>query len=207
MPDAAAPTIDDALRFLRAHRAGEFVFDEHVRPLRFVAEPSTGRLFAPVMVAMLQAGQHVLCLPRDEDDAMRVLITPEEAPGDSALADRWRIFHGEPEDVRWATLWIDFAKWRTMVFDGDAMMVPNALADAEPALCRLANADKAALRALCERAAGVDVEAPVCVGVDHAGVYVRGRFEVHRVEFAEPAEAPEDAERTLAAMLAGGSNP
>jgi len=201
MPDPKAPTLDEALRSLRAHRAGELLFDEHVRPLKFVAEPSTGRLFAPVMVAMLHASQHVLCLPRDEDDAMRVLVTPEETPGDTALADRWRIFHGEPDDVRWAILWTDFAKWRNMVCDGDAMLTPNALVEAEPSLCKAANADKQALRALCERAAGVDVEAPVCVGVDPFGLHIRGRFQVHRIEFAEPADAPEDAERALAAML------
>ena len=194
-----------ARAFLGCHRAGELQFDDNVLPWKFVIDPADGRLCGPVMVAAILASQHVLHLPEESDDpgAMRVLLSPEQLDDDPPIADRWRIYHGEPEDVRWCAFWVDFAKWAGVVVDGDALMQTHPYAADVPGMLKDLNADAARLRALCATIAGVaDVESPVAVGVDPLGVDVRARFDVLRLPF--DAEAPDaDAARAMIAGLGG----
>src|SRR4051794_25044944 len=114
MSDAS---IENAYAFLRRHTRGELRFDEHLRPLKFVIVPD-GRLVAPAMVAMLQSVDTVLFVPACAENAMEIQVTLEpfeERGPDAASADRWRIYHGEPDDVRWAYLSIDAARFEDLV--------------------------------------------------------------------------------------------
>jgi len=198
----AGPSLDDALRFFRAERAGELRFDENMRSLKFVTDNETGHIVAPVMVAMLQTADCTLFVPEEDPDALQLLVTPEEIDGEThPSADRWRIYHGEPDDVRWAEFFIDSARLGPMVFDGDALMIANPLAPAEPAACKRMNADKQALGRICRTCAGVEVAEPVCVGVDPDGLHVRARFGVVRVDFDDRVEAPAELEAALDALL------
>ena len=122
---------------------------------------------------------------------MQLLVTLEEAP-ESAATDRWMIYHGEPEHVRWATMWIDSARLGVWVFDGEALTVPNPLGDDQARLCRHVNEREELLRGACRRERDLDVDAPRCVGVDPRGLHVRGRFGVIRLPF--PSEALEATE-------------
>jgi hypothetical protein len=173
-----------AHRFLRAHTSGDLQFDEHVRPVRYVVTPD-GRLVSSVMVAMIRAVETVLFVPAAEEDALELLVTLEqfEETGEAgAMADRWRIYHGDPEDVRWAYLDIDAARFESAVIDGEALMRPNDLAEEEARLCRTLNAPERRedLRRLARRA-GAELEDPRVVGVDPDGLDIRGRFGVVRV--------------------------
>jgi hypothetical protein len=212
MPDP----VDEAYAFLRAHTAGDLRFDEHVRPVNYVFDPA-GRLIAPVMVAMLQAVDPVLFVPDLSAEAMELQLTLEDfdergsIPDDDplrpptsggALADRWRIHHGDPPDVNWALLHVDAARFREVVIDGDALRRPNPLAADEPQLCRTMNDRRDDLRVLCAHGAGIGVDEPVMVAIDPLGIDVRGRFEVVRVCAPEPMDTPEDATRILESMIA-----
>ena len=218
MSDAA---VEAAHAFLRGHTTGDLRFDEHVRPVRYVLAPA-GALVLPAMVAMLQAVDTVLFVPSLEEGAMEVQLTlvpfgerdaeaPEGAgasPG--AITDRWRIHHGDPEDVRWAVGRVDAARYGGNVVDGDAMMRPNPLEADEPALCRWMNMENAeALRDLCRRYGRRRIEAPLMVAVDPLGLDVRGRFEVVRVPFPAVAPTRADVERVLREMMsaAKGADP
>ena len=198
--------LDAARAMLRAGFRGTLQFDEHFVPLRYVIDPGAGRLAAPVMVAMLTASETILFVPEEAESALQCLVTLEAIGEDHAAADRWRIYHGEPEDVRWAILWLDMAKLDGVVLDGDALMTPNPLADAEPALCRLLNQDKPALTRLAAARGGMEIESPACVGVDPAGLDVRARFDIVRVLFDEPAPT-EDAARAAIERLIAESAP
>ncbi len=192
-----------ARAFLGAHKAGTLEFDDNFVPWKFVVDPADGRLCGPVMVAALLASQHVLHLPEETDDpgAMRVLLSPEQLGDDPPIADRWSIYHGEPEDVRWAAVWVDFAKWDGVVVDGDALMATHPFASEEAALVRGLNADTDRLRALCVSVGGMrDVESPLAVGVDSLGVDVRARFDVVRLPFPEEAGDGEAARRLIAGL-------
>jgi len=188
-----AEIILGARAFLRANLAGAIGFDGEVRPIKLVVAPD-GALVAPVMVAMLRAFDVVVFLPEEGDEAMQLQVTLEEIQdaGDfAALCDRWRIYHGEPEDVRWARISIDAAKFDGRMFDGLALMQPNALAEAEPRICRKVNAEmRELLRKACLAVAEVEIEDPRLVGVDPLGFDVRGRFEVVRLD-ANPEIADE----------------
>ena len=143
-------------------------------------------------------------LPEESDEAMQLQVTLEEIQdaGDfAALCDRWRIYHGEPEDVRWARISIDAAKFDGRMFDGLALMQPNALAEAEPRICRKVNAEmRELLRKACLAVAEVEIEDPRLVGVDPLGFDVRGRFEIVRLD-ADPEIADEpDAYAALRRM-------
>jgi len=179
------PAVDAALEFLRAHLTAEMTFDEHVRAIKFIIAPD-GRLVAPVMVAMLQAAEIVLFLPDSREGAMELMVSMtafDEHGPDGALADRWRIYHGEPEDIRWAKLDIDGARHDGLVIDGDALMRPNALGPHEGAICKSLNQDKDALRRLVNNVLGMEIEEPVAVGADERGLHIRARFDVVRVPF------------------------
>lgn len=183
------PELDESItiarRFLRRTLSGVLALDEHVRPIRIVIAPD-GRLVAPVMVGMIEAADTVLFLPEESDEAMQVQVTVEpfeERGAAGALADRWRIYHGEPPDVRWAILTMEAARLGEIFLDGEAMVAPNGLAAVEAKICRTLNEKHSpALAEACRKLHEKVLEEPRAVGVDDWGVDVRGRFEVYRLE-------------------------
>ena len=201
-----AEIITGARAFLRANLTGTIGFDDEFIPIKVVIAPD-GHLVAPVMVAMLRAFDVVIFLPAEDDAAMQLQVTLEEIQDKdehAALCDRWRIYHGEPEDVRWARISIDAAKFDGRMFDGLALMERNALAAAEPGICRKVNAEmRDLLKKACLRVAKVEIEDPRLVGVDPLGFDVRGRFDVVRLD-ADPEIADEsDAYAALEDLAAG----
>ena len=209
------PIIQQVRAFLRGHSTGDLRFEEHLRPVRYVFAPD-GRLAAPVMVAMLQAVDTVLFVPECAEGAMEVQVTLEafdERGPQGGLADRWSIYHGDPDDVRWALMGIDAARFEGEVIDGEALIQPNPLAADEPRLCREMNQNHSDdLRNLCLHYSEVGVKQPVMVGIDRFGIDVRGTFDVIRVPAIKRMDTAEDAARILAAMCeearvaVGGAN-
>lgn len=197
---AEGGALDHAQAVLLGQAEGDLRFDEHGFRLKFVHDPASGRLVASVPVAVFSAAEHVLFLPEETEDALQLLISPEDV-GESAVTDRWMAYHGEPEHVRWASFWIDGARHGPWVFDGEALSVANPLLKEEAGLCRAANADRTKLAAACERMAGVAVPDAVCVGVDPRGLHVRARFGVVRVQFREDGAAVSDAAGAMARLL------
>jgi hypothetical protein len=193
--------IHEACNYLHAHLTGVMGFDGEYVPIKLVIAPD-GALVAPVMVAMLRSFDVTLFLPDEGDDSMHMQVTLEEfsEKGDrdgvpnGTLCDRWRIYHGEPEDVRWARISIDAARFRGRMFDGLALMAPNPLAGAEAAICRRVNSEfREALRSAAAANAGLEIEDPRLVGVDPLGFDVRGRFDVVRIPVDPPISDDEDA--------------
>lgn len=198
----AEQSVEDAYRFLRSYTTGDLRFDENLRPLRYVIGPG-GRLVAPVMYAMLDADDAVLFVPEYQEGAMEVQVTlslldPEGPQG--GLTDRWRIYHGEPQDVHWAVLDIDAARYHDWVLDGISLVRPNPLAAEEAGLCRRLNEDRDTLRLVCRRAADTQVENPTLVGVDPLGFDVRRRFDVIRLAAPRPMEKAGDVEGVFEEM-------
>ena len=204
----SAMDLHDALAFLRSFGRGDLRFGEHIRLVRYAID-AEGALIMPVMVAMLQEIDTVLFVPEMVDGAMELQLTlePFEERGDGgALADRYRIHHGEPPDVRWARGLIDAARFHEHVIDGTALMVPNPLHADESAVCRHVNqTHRAALPALCRAAAGIGVDDPVMVALDPDGILLRGRFDVYRAAFPEPARDAAHAQSMLDALIAEAS--
>jgi hypothetical protein len=201
--DADAQALEHALRVFTADLEGRLRFDEQAATIKYVVEPREGRMVLSVPVAVFFAAELVLDVPEESDDALQLLLTVEEC-GESAATDRWQAYHGQPEHVRWALGWVDGAKHGAWVFDGDAFALPHPFAAEESVLCRVLNADKARLAAICQRHAGVVVPDPVCVGVDPRGVHVRARFGVVRVAFEEMAADAAEARRMIEGMMARG---
>lgn len=196
------PTLEEAMQFFRAERCGELMFDEHVRPLKFITDNESGHIVAPVMVAALEAAHQLLYVPEEGDDAMQMLLTLEKFDGENHPdVDRWRIYHGEPEDVRWARAHIESVRWGPMVFDGDAFMIANPLKEVEPRICKKLNADRELLRRICKNVGHAQVAEPVCVGVDPDGLHIRAHFGVNRVYFEKRAESAEEAEEFVEALV------
>lgn len=189
---------------MRAHLSGDLRFGEHVRPLKFIVADD-GRLVAPVMVAMIECFDTVLALPDDNPESLHVQVALEpfdEHGPHGRVADRWRAYHGEPPDVRWAFLDIDAARLDGLFIDGLALRQPNALAADEPALCKAFNARRDDVRRVCERRLGKRIEEPVVVGVDPLGFDVRGTFDVFRLEVDEPMTDATSVRRAFDAMAA-----
>lgn len=179
--------VDRAHEFLRAHLSGRMRFDDNAIAIKIVVAPD-GRLAAPVMVAMLEAVETVLEMPDDADDSLHLMVSLEAFTDDGplgALADRWRIYHGDPPDVRWAVMTLDAARFEGHFIDGDVLQRPNPIAAHETAILRRLNeGERRRLREACE-AANVKADHPIAVGVDDRGLDVRRAFDVVRVPFPE----------------------
>jgi hypothetical protein len=195
----------EACQYLRTHLTGLIGFDGEFVPIKLVVAPD-GALVAPVMVAMLRSFDTALFLPDEGEDAMHMQVTLEEIQDrgeHAALCDRWRIYHGEPDDVRWARISIDAAKFRGLMFDGLALMRPNTLADIESKICRRVNAEmREALKSAVAAVVGLEVEDPRLVGVDPLGFDVRGRFDVVRLPADPLISGGDDAVDALEELAA-----
>lgn len=204
--DFGNPAIEYALEFLHGHLSGLLRFDGDVRPVKIVIDDE-GRIVAPAMVAMLRSLDTTLMLPNEEDESLHLQVTLEEfeeSGPHAALADRWRIYHGDPPDVRWARMSIDAARFEGLFFDGEALTQANPLAAVVPAICRaLNNGHAGALRAACLKAASLGIERPVVVGVDPLGIDVRGAFDVVRLPADEPLRGEADALALVRRLAAG----
>lgn len=197
------PAVEAAVDFLRAHSRADLRFDEHTHAVKYVVSPEDGRLVAPAMVAMLRALDSVLFVPDEREGAMELTVTLEEFEERSGspharLADRWRIYHGEPPDVRWALMTIDATRFEGLFIDGEAFAERNPLAAGEAQLCRDMNRDHLErLRQLCAERGGMAVEKPVMVGLDPRGIDVRSAFDIVRVRFPSAVSNIDEARRAL----------
>lgn len=199
----------DALSFMRGQLAGLIRFDTEYLPIRVVFAPD-GRIVAPVMESMLRSTDCAIYLPEEpkesDDEIAQLMVTLErfeESGPEGALADRWRIYHGEPEDVRWAVMSIDFCKFAGFAFDGEAVTQANPLAGTESILCRETNpSEEERLRRAVLARAEIEMESPRLVGVDPLGFDIRGRYEVARIPVADPMTGEADARARLHEILA-----
>ncbi len=177
--------VDRTLDFLHANLRGHIRFDGDRVPIKVIVAPD-GHVVAPVMEAMLRSVEVVLELPDDGDQGLQLMVTPErlDPEGEHAgLCDRWRAYHGDPEDVRWALMQIDASRFGQWFVDGEALMQANPLAKEESALLRTLNAQpRAFLKAYCT-VCKVDCKDPVAVGVDPGGIDIRRAHDTARLPF------------------------
>ncbi len=198
------PIVERAYAYLRGHYTGELQFEEHLRPIQYIIAPD-GRIVSSVMVAMLQCVDTVLFVPECAEGAMEVQVTLDQFDEDGKLghlADRWRIYHGEPTDVRWAFLDVDAARYATVVIDGPAFLRPNPLAKVEAQLCREINRQRSAdLLAICRHFAHTKETHPIMVGIDSWGIDIRRTFDVIRIDTPDPMPDEDAARRVLDMMF------
>ena len=192
---------DLAYRFLRSNSVADFRFDEHIVPIKYVITHD-GLIATPVMTAMLQTLDTVLFIPEASEDALEIMVSVqqfEETEADGGrIADRWRIYHGEPDDVCWATMLIDCIRYAGLVFDGEAFMQQNLFAADEAGFCRTMNAEaRPLLSDLCKVTKDIEVPDPVCVGIDPLGIDIRARFGIVRVPVEAPAENVDELRKEL----------
>jgi hypothetical protein len=177
--------VDRTLEFLHAHLKGFIRFDGDRVAIKVIVAPD-GAIVAPVMESMLLAVDVSLELPDDGEDGLQVMVSLERLDPEGPLAglcDRWRAYHGDPEDVRWARMVPDAARHLAWFVDGEALLEANPLAKEESGLLKALNAaPRAVLRALCTTG-NAPSENPVAVGVDPGGIDVRRAHDVIRVAF------------------------
>lgn len=198
--DDATAIIEEACTLLQGWYKGDLRFDDNIVPCRFV-RTDEGRLVAPVMVAALHTADTVLMIPDEHAPVLELLLSMapfEESGPDGRWADRWRIYHGEEEDINWAFFDIDMGRMSGIVIDGDALLRANPLAEEEPALCRTINElGQDALQRICRSRIEQDVERPLVVGIDPDGMDVRATFDVLRIPFSISIDSPEDIVDTV----------
>lgn len=201
---------ENAYRWLREHLAGFIRFDGERVALRIAPLPD-GRFVAPVMVAMLLAGEVVLELPDDGEDDLHLMVSLtsfQDRGEDGRAADRWRAYHGDPPDVNWAFIEVDAAKFRGYFIDGEVFRRANPILGDEPAICRALNAgDRDLLRRAIDAAFRIDAADPVVVGADGSGIDVRRQFDVARLSLPTPFEDAAGAEAALRALIESDGNP
>lgn len=202
-----------ALQEFRRWRRGALLADGRPTQVKFVTDPATGAVIAPVERGVMTAEELVLFVPDEGDESLQLLLGALPNAVGEDLVDRWRIHHGDPPasvatpdptgrestPSLWGAFEIEGARLGGELIDGDALMAPNALRMVEPKMCKRLNADRRLLWRICKMKTGVDLPTdvggggPVCVGVDTGGLHVRGKMGVLRVEFDRVADgsAPE----------------
>lgn len=206
MSDVDDPALEEALAFLHGNLSGLLRFEGEVRPVKIVIAPD-GTIAMPAMVAMLRSVDLTLYLPDEEDSSMHMHVSLEEIEDrgeHAALCDRWRIYHGEPPDVRWATVRIDAARFDGLFIDGEGLHRPNPLGAIGASLCKRLNAERTDdIRKACERHNEIVIERPIVVGVDPFGFDVRGTFDIIRLESPIVLERERDVFQALDELVAG----
>ncbi len=196
------PSVLDAAEFLATYREGVLFADGSPMARRFVSDPDSGRLLIPVPPEVAEAGEHVLHIPEESDDAMALMVTVEVVHPDTlAACDRYLAYHGAAEDARWIACRIEAAKWGGVVLDGPVLQQPNPLAGAEGRLCKRVNADPPRLAAAMRSHRNLEIPGALCVGVDPGGLHVRSRFGVVRVRFAKAASTEAEAGAAIEKFL------
>lgn len=222
---AELEALTHAKRVLAAYREGDLTIDDQHTKIRFVNEHASGRLIASVPSATFFGSHLLLSVPSETDDALHLMLTAEEIE-ESRVTDRWLAFHLSqsgysesstdegaeqgreyPDHTKWAAFWIDSAKHGPWVFDGDALMLPNPLAELEPSVCKQLNQDKPLLAKLCavhtgaEEAGEQPSDEPTCVGVDPAGIYARLAHGVVHIPFPDPADGTDAKVETVETLI------
>lgn len=190
-------TATNARDFLRRHCVGVFECDEVYFNIRYVL----GGDGAPVTngrPGWLTTESTVLFIPADVPDVLELLVTVEEEPGETADADRWRIYHGRAEDPVFYRLLLDAGKWRGQVFEGEDLTQPNPLAAVEPAICRWMNTEhRADLMAMSRMFNDVEIDEAIMVGVDPSGFDIRAKAGIVRIDSPARLESEAQARAVL----------
>jgi hypothetical protein len=195
-----------AREHLRAHREGVLIADGLAERIRFVIDCASGRLIFPTTPAVAEAGELVLFIPEEDpqhEPELQLLLSVLALldPDVEESCDRWRAYHGEPRFTRWVACAVESARFAGEVVESEPLNERNALREAEPALCRMLNVDRARLGALCQTRAGIAPREPLAVGVDDTGIDVRARFGIIRIHFPHPCCERTHAEETIRSML------
>jgi len=187
----------DAREFLRRHSAGVLNCDGTIVNIRYVLGED-GTPITSGRPGFLTADATVLFIPADVPDVLELLVTVETVDRESANADRWRIYHGRPDEPAFYRLRIDAGKWRGQVFEGDKLTQPNPLAAVEPALCRWMNSEhRPDLMAMSLFFNGVAIDEAILVGVDPAGFDIRAKAGIIRIDSPERLENEPQARAVL----------
>ena len=196
----------EAYEWLRAHLGGFLRFDGERVAIKIAPMPD-GSFVAPVMVAMLMAADTVLELPDDGDDELHLMVSLErfeERDDQLGRTDRWRAYHGAPQDVNWASIVIDASKFRGFFVDGEVFTRPNPIAHIASALCLEINAShRDDVRRAIYGQYKADAISPTVVSVDPWGFDVRRDHDVMRLRVAKgEANQIGNKESAIAALIA-----
>ncbi len=187
---------------IRSERHAALTVDGVPFALTTVIDNLTGTIVFPAPSVALSGEENVLWLPEERNDAMQILVTLEEIDGDlSASADRWRIYHGTPGESHWVSASLQAVRFGTMVANSDEIDLANPLAEAEPAMCKKYNADRALLGSAAHAMDPRSKGEGLLVGVDPMGFDIRTRFDIVRVPFGDRLIEPEQADAKVHNLL------
>jgi hypothetical protein len=186
---------------LRRERRGALLADGTPHQCDFVCDDETGRPVTNISPGALDADEHVLFVPDEGDGALQLLTIPERIDADSACADRWRAYFGDPDASAFVRFAIDCARLEGEVIDGEKILTPNALKRDVARVCKALSARVDEVRALARRRGAKEPAPGLIVGVDQGGFDIKTKFDVLRLEFEREAVSGDSAIAMIEAML------
>lgn len=199
---ATDPPPDRLRALLRANYRAALVYDGRIAQRKYVLD-ARGRPAMPLTPFMLHADETVLFIPNEGPDALEMLVEPTETTAQGRDADRWRIYHGDIRESRFAFFTVASGRFAGEVFDGEVIVASDPLRHIEPGICREMNAPdrRGDLRTVCRFVAGVDVENPRLIGIDCHGMDIRAGFGIMRAPWDQAVTSERGLRRALADML------
>ncbi len=199
--DDAPDAPSEVERALRSHTTATIQFGGTTENLKYILGPEANPI-APATRNMLTENEIILLIPDQTQIQIEAMVTPFEVSLNSAEADRWRIYHGEPPDRLLAIFVLEAIRYGEHVVDGEAFANQNPLGSAEPSICLEMNKKRISdLRALTYHFANVEVVDPRLVGVDTYGFDIRANLGIIRVPALRPMLNQTTLTETLDEML------
>lgn len=193
----------EARRFFRCHTEADAVTPAGAARARFIILPDTGHILVRLPRDLAEAGTVVLHTPA-EGDGLQLVADTQPADIDDHRTDRFLAHHALAlarfDEPTWALATPEMAKFRNDVIDAEDLALANPIAQDEPGLVRLLNADKKRLARLCNARLAA-LQDPVAVAVDTDGIDIRGRFEVRRIEFPRTLGDAAETQAHIHALL------
>lgn len=187
---------------IRSERHATLVCDDTPHELKTVIDNPSGDLVFPVHSSVFDSGETVLWLPEERRDAMQVLVELVEVDGSNAeSADRWRIYHGDPDETCWAHAKLLAVRFGSLIADGSDLDLSNPLAKDEPSICKHFNKDPGELGLIAAQLDPRSSGDGLLVGVDPLGIDIRTRFDIVRVPFGDAVTDGEAARGRIAQLL------
>ncbi len=202
MLDPTDQSLLRATHILRSSWTATLLYDQTPFETKCMIDPKTGEFILAIVDDAIDATDITIATPRDSFETRARISIELGAQVTEEQRDRFNAYHLPATTPLLATGSFQYAK-----IDSGEVVTPehcpltNPLVSIMGPLCKMLNADRDRLSALCNMLSGVVHDSPLAVGVDDTGIDIRASYGLVRLKLPEAIDHPEDAIDFLRSLL------